>query len=102
MVLNSGTGALTYKAQSPDEEALVHAAAIGYVFRGRGRDVLHLRTPFLGGLRHYRLITILEFTGARKRTSAIVRKLDDGDDRLFLLTGGADDVIHRRLKKATG
>ena len=66
--------------------------------RGRGRDVLHLRTPFTGGLGHYRLINILKFTGTRKRTSAIVGKLDDGDDRLFLLTGGADDVIHRRLK----
>ena len=72
------------------------------VFRDRGCDVLHLRTPFSGGLGHYRLINILKLTGTRKRTSAIVGKLDDGDDKLFLLTGGADDVIHRRLKKVTG
>ncbi|KAG6864192.1 hypothetical protein C0991_011668 [Blastosporella zonata] len=38
---NSETGALEYKAQSPDEAALVQAAAdVGYVFRGRDVDVI--------------------------------------------------------------
>jgi len=93
------TGALVYKAQSPDEEALVHAAAAaGYVFRGRDRDVLHLQTPFSDDLEHYQLVNILEFTSTRKRMSVIVKKLDDGDDRLFLLTKGADNVIYERLK----
>ena len=93
------TGALTYKAQSPDEEALVHAAAaVGYVFRGRDRDVLHLQTPFSDEPEHYQLVNILEFTSTRKRMSVIVKKLDDGDDRLFLLTKGADNVIYERLK----
>jgi len=93
------TGALTYKAQSPDEEALVHAAAaVGYIFRGRDRDVLHLQTPFSDELEHYQLINILEFTSVRKRMSVIVKKLDEGDDRLFLLTKGADNVIFERLK----
>jgi phospholipid-translocating ATPase len=93
------TGALQYKAQSPDEEALVHAAAaVGYVFRGRDRDILHLQTPFSDDLEHYQLVNILDFTSARKRMSVIVKKLDDGDDRLFLLTKGADNVIFERLK----
>ena len=93
------TGVLTYKAQSPDEEALVNAAAaVGYVFRGRDRDVLRLQTPFSDELEHYQLVNILEFTSARKRMSVIVKKLDDGDDRLFLLTKGADNVIFERLK----
>ena len=97
--VDSETGALTYKAQSPDEEALVHAAAaVGYVFRGRDRDVLHLQTPFSDELEHYQLVNILEFTSTRKRMSVIVKKLDDGDDRLFLLTKGADNVIYERLK----
>ena len=97
--VDSETGALTYKAQSPDEEALVHAAAaVGYIFRGRDHDVLHLQTPFSDELEHYQLVNILEFTSTRKRMSVIVKKLDDGDDRLFLLTKGADNVIYERLK----
>ena len=97
--VDSETGALQYKAQSPDEEALVEAAAaVGYVFRGRDRDILHLQTPFSDELERYQLVNILEFTSARKRMSVIVKKLDDGDDRLFLLTKGADNVIYERLK----
>lgn len=97
--VDSETGVLQYKAQSPDEEALVHgAASVGYIFRGRDRDVLHLQTPFSDDLEHYQLVNILEFTSTRKRMSVIVKKLDDGDDRLFLLTKGADNVIYERLK----
>jgi len=97
--VDSETGALQYKAQSPDEEALVHgAASVGYVFRGRDRDVLHLQTPFSDDFEHYQLVNILEFTSTRKRMSVIVKKLDEGDDRLFLLTKGADNVIFERLK----
>ena len=97
--VDSETGTLLYKAQSPDEEALVHgAASVGYVFRGRDRDVLHLQTPFSDELEHYQLVNILEFTSTRKRMSVIVKKLDDGDDRLFLLTKGADNVIFERLR----
>ena len=97
--IDSETGALQYKAQSPDEEALVEAAAaVGYIFRGRERDVLHLQTPFSDDLERYQLVNILEFTSARKRMSVIVKKLDVPDDRLFLLTKGADNVIYERLK----
>ena len=97
--VDSETGALLYKAQSPDEEALVHgAASVGYVFRGRDRDVLHLQTPFSDDLEQFQLVNILEFTSARKRMSVIVKKLNDGDDRLLLLTKGADNVIFERLK----
>ena len=45
--VNQETGQLEYKAQSPDEAALVQAAAdMGFVFRGREREVLYLQTPF--------------------------------------------------------
>ena len=41
------TGKLEYKAQSPDEAALVQAAAdMGFVFRGREKEILSLQTPF--------------------------------------------------------
>jgi phospholipid-translocating ATPase len=97
--IDAETGAITYKAQSPDEEALVQAAAdVGYVFRGRDHDVLRLQTPFSDDYETYQLLNILEFTSARKRMSVIVKKLDGADERLFLLTKGADNVIFERLK----
>ena len=41
------TGKLVYKAQSPDEAALVQAAAdMGFVFKGREKEILTLQTPF--------------------------------------------------------
>ncbi|KAJ7436207.1 phospholipid-translocating ATPase [Mycena latifolia] len=102
-----GTG-LVYKAQSPDEAALVQAAAdVGYVFRGREREVLLLQTPFSapGAVERYELLNILEFTSARKRMSVVLRKLgDEGGGEggpLFLLSKGADNVIFERLKKGT-
>jgi phospholipid-translocating ATPase len=51
--LDPVTGHVEYKAQSPDEAALVQAAAdMGYVFKGREREVLYLQTPFqnVGGV----------------------------------------------------
>ncbi|KAF9014178.1 phospholipid-translocating ATPase [Cyathus striatus] len=94
------TGKITYKAQSPDEAALVQAAAdVGYEFLGKDREVLSLRTPGSPDIEKYELLNILEFTSARKRMSVVLRKLDDEDNRLFLLTKGADNVIFERLKE---
>jgi phospholipid-translocating ATPase len=93
------TGAIEYKAQSPDEAALVQAAAdIGFVFRGRDKEILSLQTPFSEEVEKYELLDILDFTSARKRMSVVVRKLQGNDSRLFLLTKGADNVIFERLK----
>lgn len=98
------TGAIQYKAQSPDEAALVQAAAdVGFVFRGRDKEELTLQTPFSASYEKYELLNILEFNSARKRMSVIVRKLGDeeGDEeggRVFLLTKGADNVIFERLE----
>jgi phospholipid-translocating ATPase len=93
------TGALEYKSQSPDESALVQAAAdVGFVFLGRDRDYLSLRTPFSPEPERYQLLNILEFNSARKRMSVVVKQLDGADERLFLLTKGADNVIFERLK----
>jgi phospholipid-translocating ATPase len=96
------TGLLEYKAQSPDEAALVQAAAdVGFEFRGRDRDVLLLRTPFARELLRFRLLNILEFTSVRKRMSVIVRQLGENDDPgnnpILLLCKGADNVIFERL-----
>ncbi|THH28398.1 hypothetical protein EUX98_g5794 [Antrodiella citrinella] len=103
------TGELEYKAQSPDEAALVQAAAdVGFIFRGRDRDVLSLSTPFSDSIEQFELLNVLEFNSTRKRMSVVIRKLGDDDKRIFLLTKGADNVIFERLirggdemKKAT-
>lgn len=97
--VDPATGAIEYKAQSPDEAALVQAAAdVGFIFRGREREILLLQTPFSREIERYELLNILEFTSARKRMSIIIKKLDEQDERLFLLTKGADNVIFERLK----
>jgi len=93
------TGVIEYRAQSPDEAALVQAAAdVGFVFLGRDRETLKLRTPFSKEVEKYELLNILEFTSARKRMSVVLKKLDSEDGRLMLLTKGADNVIFERLK----
>ena len=92
-------GIIEYKAQSPDEAALVQSAAdVGFVFRGRDHNVLKLATPFSDDPDEYELLHVLEFNSARKRMSVILRKLDD-EGRIFLLTKGADNVIFERLSK---
>jgi phospholipid-translocating ATPase len=100
--INPKTGLLDYKSQSPDEAALVQAAAdVGFEFRGRERDVLILRTPFAPEPLRFRLLNILEFSSARKRMSVLVRQLgeDDGpgNNPVLLLCKGADNVIFERL-----
>ncbi|KAI3600431.1 phospholipid-translocating atpase [Moniliophthora roreri] len=95
--VNSTTGVIEYKAQSPDEAALVRAAAdMGYVFSGKEKEVLSLKLPN-GQVEKYELLNILDFNSARKRMSVIVRKMDDQDGGVLLLCKGADNVIFERL-----
>ncbi len=93
------TGVVQYKAQSPDEAALVQTAAnMGYIFLGKDRDIISLRTPGSADAEKYELLNILEFSSARKRMSVVVRRLDSPADGLLLLTKGADNVIFERLR----
>lgn len=95
----SAPGVIEYKAQSPDEAALVQTAAdCGFVFMGRDRDILRLKTPFTDEPEEYELLNVLEFNSARKRMSVIVRKCDK-EGRIFLLTKGADNIIFGLLSK---
>ncbi len=90
-------GVIEYKAQSPDEAALVQAAAdVGFIFRGRDKNILRLSTPFAETPDEYELLNVLEFNSTRKRMSVIIRKLDESQ-RMFLLCKGADNVIFERL-----
>ena len=94
------TGKVEYKAQSPDEAALVKAAAeMGFEFLGKDKDILSLRTPGSTDIERYELLDILEFTSARKRMSVVLRKLNPQDSNLLLLTKGADNIIFERLQE---
>ncbi|OCH92253.1 phospholipid-translocating P-type ATPase, partial [Obba rivulosa] len=93
---------ISYKAQSPDEAALVQAAAdVSFIFLGRDGDILIVQTPFSIAPERYELLNILEFNSARKRMSVLVRKADEDEGRVYLLTKGADNVIFERLAPGT-
>ncbi|KIM48588.1 hypothetical protein M413DRAFT_437796 [Hebeloma cylindrosporum] len=99
-VTDPESGNIEYKAQSPDEAALVQAASdVGFVFLGKDRETLSIRTPHSGHVEKYELLEILEFTSARKRMSVVLRRInmDSDKDEVLLLTKGADNVIFERL-----
>ena len=97
--VDTATNKIEYKAQSPDEAALVQTAAdVGFIFGGRDKDIMKLQTPFSDRVEEYELLNVLDFTSARKRMSVILRKLDGEDRRIYLFTKGADNVIFERLQ----
>jgi phospholipid-translocating ATPase len=82
-----------FKAQSPDEAALVATARdVGFTFVGRQDD--HLLLNVLGEERRYTVLNTLEFNSTRKRMSAIIR-MPDG--KIVLFCKGADSMIYSRL-----
>ncbi|KAJ3522698.1 hypothetical protein NM208_g12749 [Fusarium decemcellulare] len=86
---------MIFKAQSPDEEALVATARdMGFIVLGHSGEGINLNV--LGEDRHYQILNTIEFNSSRKRMSSIVR-MPDG--RIVLFCKGADSVIYARLKK---
>lgn len=86
---------IEFKAQSPDEAALVATARdCGYTVIGRSNDGLILN--ILGEEREYTVLNILEFNSTRKRMSAIIR---EPNGKIMLFCKGADSIIYSRLKK---
>ncbi|KAE8349388.1 hypothetical protein BDV28DRAFT_141361 [Aspergillus coremiiformis] len=84
---------IEFKAQSPDEAALVGTARdCGFTLVGRSGDDLVLNV--MGEERTYTVLNTLEFNSSRKRMSAILR-MPDGHIRLFCK--GADSIIYSRL-----
>uniref|UniRef100_A0A8C8HW63 Phospholipid-transporting ATPase n=1 Tax=Oncorhynchus tshawytscha TaxID=74940 RepID=A0A8C8HW63_ONCTS len=84
---------IIYQAASPDEGALVRAAAnLGFVFSGRTPDSVIIQA--LGAEEKYELLHVLEFTSTRKRMSVIMRT-PSGKIRLYCK--GADTVVYDRL-----
>ena len=86
---------IEFKAQSPDEAALVATARdCGFTVLGRSRDGIILNV--LGEEREYQVLNTLEFNSSRKRMSAIIRM---PDNRIVLFCKGADSVIYARLRR---
>lgn len=86
---------MEFKAQSPDEAALVATARdMGFTVLGHTGDGINVNV--MGEDRHYPILNTIEFNSSRKRMSAIVR-LPDG--RIVLYCKGADSVIYSRLKR---
>ncbi|KAL9933492.1 hypothetical protein V8E36_007668 [Tilletia maclaganii] len=85
---------LDYKAQSPDEAALVSAARdMGAVFISKTNQVVDIEV--MGQPEQYTPLKVLEFNSTRKRMSTIVR---DREGRLLMICKGADSVIYARLR----
>lgn len=86
---------IEFKAQSPDEAALVSTARdCGFTVLGRAGDDLLVNV--MGEERTYTVLNTLEFNSSRKRMSAIIR-MPDGTIRLFCK--GADSIIYSRLAR---
>ncbi|KAI0064385.1 phospholipid-translocating P-type ATPase [Artomyces pyxidatus] len=84
---------LDYKAESPDESALVAAARdVGFPFVGKGRDGIDIEV--MGQPERYIPLKVLEFNSTRKRMSIIVR---NPQGQIVLYCKGADSVIYERL-----
>lgn len=84
---------LDYKAESPDEEALVGAARdMGCVFLGRKAGSLKIEV--MGRVETWVPLQVLEFTSQRKRMSVLAR---GPDGKISLFCKGADSIINQRL-----
>ncbi|KAF3901622.1 hypothetical protein ABW21_db0205711 [Orbilia brochopaga] len=84
---------IEFKAQSPDEAALVATARdMGFSLVERTQSGVRLNVH--GKLTGYQVLNTLEFNSARKRMSAIIRM---PDDRIILFCKGADSIIYSRL-----
>lgn len=88
---------LLFKAQSPDEAALVATARdVGYTLLERTRNGVII--DIQGVQSTFEVLTVLEFNSTRKRMSVIVR-MPDG--RILLICKGADNIIFSRLEKGS-
>jgi phospholipid-translocating ATPase len=86
---------IEYKAESPDEAALVSAAKnVGFTFvKRKGNE---LTVDVLGKEYVFTLLNVLEFNSDRKRMSVILRRPYPWND-IILYCKGADNIITERL-----
>jgi len=92
-LVSSDPPKIEFKAQSPDEAALVATARdVGFSLIERTQSGVVLNVQ--GVETEYHVLNTLEFNSARKRMSAIVR-MPDG--KIMLFCKGADSIIYSRL-----
>ncbi|KAG7983659.1 hypothetical protein I3843_04G117800 [Carya illinoinensis] len=88
--VKSKSGDILYKAQSQDEDALVHAAVqLHMVFVNRNANIIEIK--FNASTIQYEVLETLEFTSDRKRMSVVVKNCQNR--RILLLSKGADEAI---------
>ncbi|TVY41778.1 Phospholipid-transporting ATPase [Lachnellula subtilissima] len=86
---------IEFKAQSPDESALVATARdVGYTVLEKSLDAIRLNVQ--GQEISYKILNTIEFNSTRKRMSAIIEL---PDRRIILFCKGADSMIYSRLKR---
>lgn len=92
---------ILYKAQSPDEAALVETArSIGFEFKGNTKTGVLI--DVMGSVKEFQVLNVLEFNSTRKRMSAIVKVSGSNpseEPKALLICKGADSVIYSRLSK---
>eukprot|EP00741_Cyanophora_paradoxa_P023399 tig00021582_g22605.t1 len=87
-------GGIAYQASSPDEAALVDAAAqAGFRFEARAPRSCAIRAR--DAPEEYALLAVNEFNSTRKRMSVLLRA---PDGRILLYCKGADNVVMERLR----
>ncbi|KAI8060100.1 hypothetical protein BC940DRAFT_246971 [Gongronella butleri] len=88
---------LEYKAESPDEAALVQTAKnVGFAYLGRGAHNKEMLVDILGTQYAFELLHVFEFNSTRKRMSVIVKRPAPWNDTV-LYCKGADNIMFSRL-----
>jgi phospholipid-transporting ATPase len=99
VVGEAADGTRTYQSSSPDEIAIVEAAAgLGASLIERRLNAINIKTLYDEFLEprteHFKILAVLEFDSTRKRMSVI---LQDTNDKIWIFCKGADAVILPRL-----
>lgn len=92
------TGGVSYQGSSPDEVALVCAAArLGFAYVDRSATAL---TMCVDGGKNvtYETEVVLEFSSERRRMAVLVKENDTADSHVTLYIKGADSAIMPRLR----
>eukprot|EP00299_Pterocystis_sp_00344_P019797 c9793_g1_i1.p1 GENE.c9793_g1_i1~~c9793_g1_i1.p1 ORF type:complete len:1099 (+),score=250.37 c9793_g1_i1:1-3297(+) len=96
-----GDGSYEYRSSSPDEEALVKAAAqFGVKFISRTKNTI--RIDVFEDQETYEVVQTLEFSSTRKKMSVVLKPNEDESNSLnkhdyVLFSKGADDMILSKL-----